>query len=76
MARKRLRTIDLSCEEGPTITTGDLARVTGLSTRTIQRDIKLGELKATRRNRHAYRRIEWREAKRYALSLGVPISST
>lgn len=69
MARKRERTIDLSCEIGPPLTTGELARLTGLSVKTIQRDIHYGELKASRRSRHAYRRIEWAEARRYVSRL-------
>lgn len=69
MARKRHRTIDLTCEEGPAITTGDIARLTGLSLRTIQRDVECGHLKATRRSQRAHRRIEWVEAKRYVFKL-------
>lgn len=71
MAGKRQRSIDLEGESGPPLTTGDLARITGLSLKTIHRDIAAGELKACRRARRSYRLINWHEAKRYVLSIGV-----
>jgi excisionase family DNA binding protein len=65
MARHE-RIIDLRSENGAPLTTSDLARVTGLSVRTIQRDIALGELKAARRWARRQYRIAWDEAQRYA----------
>jgi excisionase family DNA binding protein len=56
---------ELGADDAWTVSTGELAHATGLSTDTIQRDIKLGELKATRRTPTSHYRIELEEAKRY-----------
>jgi excisionase family DNA binding protein len=66
---KRQRTIDLSSEAGPPLTTGELARVTGVSDRTVRRDIELGYLNAVKRNGIGQYRIAWLEARRYAAQL-------
>jgi excisionase family DNA binding protein len=66
MSGKRRRQIDLSSENGTPVTTGELAQVTGLSVRTIQRDIVLGELKAGRRWQGTQYRIAWEDARLYA----------
>jgi excisionase family DNA binding protein len=71
MAARRLRQIDLTSESGPPVTTGELARVTGLSVRTIQRDIALGELKAIRRSGGRRFRVVREEARRYAIQAGA-----
>jgi excisionase family DNA binding protein len=65
MAGTRRRHIDFSHDSGPPVTTGELARVTGLSVRTIQREIECGELTAGRRRHGTQYRISWDEAKRY-----------
>jgi excisionase family DNA binding protein len=63
MGRKDL--VDDLSAEALSISTRELALATGLSTRTIQRDIELGELKATRRHPRSRYRIAWDEARRY-----------
>ncbi len=56
---------DLGTDENWTVSTGALARATGLSIDTIQRDIKLGELKAARRTPSSHYRVDLEEARRY-----------
>jgi hypothetical protein len=51
------------------VSTGDLARATGLSRNTIRRDIELGELKASRRTPTSDYRIAFDEAERYVRRL-------
>jgi excisionase family DNA binding protein len=67
MPARRLRAIDITSEVGLPITTGELARVTGIPLRTIQRDITLGALKAVRRWQGRHYRIAWQEARQYAI---------
>lgn len=50
-------------------TLGDIARMVGLSTDTVRRDVVLGELRATRRRRGHYRVAEV-DARAYVTGMG------
>lgn len=66
--------VDLSQPSGPPLTTSQLALVVGFSAQFIRTEILAGELKAIRVGRGQKRkeyRIPWREARRYALQIGV-----
>ena len=64
---------DFRAERGPSVTPGQIARVTGMSHRFVLEDIELGNLKAINvgRGKRPLYRIPFHEAKRYAKKLGA-----